>query len=384
MFNSIPRPHYFSHPLGREVREVYWHSILNSLALSLVYIFEPIFLWTLGFSLVSILWFYVQVYTWYILFVTLGAKFAGRFGYKHSILLSNLIYVIYWIVLFSVSNVPILYYFAPIFFALQKSFFWPAWNADVALASARTERGREMGVLYSLIQISFIAGPFLGGFISEKFGFFALFISASFLIIFSVYPLFKSPEIHSSHQFHFEDLWKIFRAFPRNFVGYFGYAEDLMFQSLWPVFMFVIISDVSQVGTVSTVATLVGTVLMLYIGKLTDRIKKHVLVWWASMFYGLTWIFRFLGQSLAGVLVFDALTKTGKDLVNVPMVALTFERVAKSRDFAIAYSVFVEFSLSVGKILMALAAIWILSAGLSIFWVFALAGAMTMFYGLLR
>src|SRR3989344_3640501 len=98
--------HYFTSRPSREVEEVYWHAAIHSLALSMVFIFEPIYLYTLGYSLAEILWFYVQVYVCYALLVSVGAKFASRFGYKHAIFVANIFYVAYWFTLFYVRDYP--------------------------------------------------------------------------------------------------------------------------------------------------------------------------------------------------------------------------------------------------------------------------------------
>lgn len=364
---------------------MYWHGILNSVALSLVFIFEPIYLYSLGYSLTNIMWFYAMVYSWYAVLISFGAKFASRYGYKHSIFVSNIFYVAYWLTLSLLRASPVLFFAAPVLFALQKSWFWPAYDADIALSSVKKQRGREMGMLFSLIQISFIAGPFLGGFISNEFGFTILFIIASILMLFSAYPLFGSPEMYSRHQFKFKNLLYIIRNRTSNFFGYWGYAEDLMLMSLWPIYIFITVPNFFSVGLISTIATVIGTMLMLYVGRLTDRADKRKIIRLSSVFYGLTWFVRFLGRGLGSVLALDAATKAGKDILSVPMTALTYERAGeKKADYAIAYSVFYEFSLSVGKILTALAAIAILSSGGSIFVVFALVGVLTMLYGLLR
>ncbi len=351
----------------------------------MVFIFEPIYLWTLGYSLIQIMWFYVQVYVWYAFLVGAGAKFASRLGYKHSIFLSNFFYVFYWLALFSTKSYPLLFFIAPILFASQKSLFWPAYNADIALAEQKKQRGRELGVLFSLQQLAFIAGPFLGGFISGVFGFKILFSISSALMMLSVYPLFRSPEIYSRHRFHFRRLWQILRRHTRNFFGYWGYAEDLMLMSLWPIYMFMVVPNFFGLGTVSMIATLVGTVIMLYVGRLTDRTNKRKLVEEAAVFYGITWLIRFVARDLPTVLIMDSVTKTGKSVTNLPMVALTFDRTGQgSADFAIAYSVFVEFALSIGKVITALAAIAILYFTGSLFLVFALVGFMTMLYSLIK
>jgi len=381
--------HYFTSQPSREVEEVYWHTAIHSLALSMVFIFEPIYLYTLGYSLAEILWFYVQVYVCYALLVSVGAKFASRFGYKHAIFVANIFYVGYWFTLFYVRDYAGLLPVAALLFALQKSFFWPAYDADVALNSKQRQRGREVGVLFALIQIVFVAGPFLGGYVAHHFGFWWLFAAAAILMIFSAYPLFRSPEIYSRHHFKIRTLWQVIKERQTNFFGYWGYAEDLMVMSLWPIYIYIVVTDFQSVGVFSTIAAGLGTMLMLYAGKLADKMNKRAMILGTSMFYGVTWIIRFVATTAPIVLLFDVLTKGAKDSLNVPMNALTFERAAeRDPDYAIAYSVFYEFSLSIGKIITAASGIIILALVSSemtgLFLIFALAGVLTTFYSFLR
>jgi MFS family permease len=376
--------HYFSQNLGQEVKELYWSTALNALALSLVFIFEPVYLFKLGYTISQILWFYVQVYSWYAILIFIGARFSGRFGLKHSIFVSNIFYVCYWILLFLIKDYSVLFFAAPIFFALQKSFYWQAFNADISISSQRKQRGRETGVLLSLIEVAFIIGPFFGGWISEKLGFLVLFITSSCLMISSAYPLFKSSEMYSRHHFHFRNFWKILKAQKRNFFSYFGYAEDLMVMSLWPVYLFIVVPDFSNLGVFSMFATLVATVIMLIVGRVSDYSDKPKLLKRYSFFYALTWVFRFLAKGLPLAFIFDSLTKIGKDAVHVPIAAVTFDNGAEDGpDYAIAYGVFYEWSLSIGKIFTALLGILLMNLFNDIYLVFILTGILTMFYGFL-
>ena len=385
MFFPTTTQHYFSHRINREVKEIYWESFLANFALALVFIFEPVYLYILTHSLISILWFYVQVYAWYIALVCFGAKFAGKYGYKHSIFLSNIFYIVYWIMLYFIRDYSALFYVAPIFFAIQKSFLWPAFNADVAMFDVKKQRGREVGMLLSIQEIAFITAPFLGGLIATKIGFLTLFILASIMMLLSIIPLFRTPDIFMRHKFQFKNLWRVFKVHKQNFFGYWGYAEDLMVMSLWPVYIFIIVPVFASIGLLTAIAMLVAVVLMLYIGQSYDHSNKQFLIERNSLFYGLSWLFRGLATSIPVVLMFDVATKMLKSLVYVPVLALTFELAgSQGADYAIAYSVFFEFSLAVGKIVTALAAIWILSITGNIYIVFGFAGIMTMFYGILK
>ena len=83
-------PHYFSFHLKKEIKEVYLQALMFNLGLAMTFMFEPIYLFNLGYSLQSILMFYGLVYVAYCFLIFVGAKFASIAGYKHSILLSSL------------------------------------------------------------------------------------------------------------------------------------------------------------------------------------------------------------------------------------------------------------------------------------------------------
>ncbi|MBX4187108.1 MAG: MFS transporter [Candidatus Doudnabacteria bacterium] len=379
------RYHYFSHELNREVVELYWNTALFNLAINLTYIFEPIFLYNLGFTLPQIMFFYVIVYTTYALLILPITKITSRIGYKHAIFISTIVYVFYWSLLYQVKYYPALFFLVPILFGIQKSFFWPPYNADISISNIKGQRGREVGMLFSVVELVAIVGPILGGFISYQFGFPILFSVAAFLMMASVFPLFQTPEIYTKHRFHFKNFWSIVRRYPYNFFGYWGYAEDLMLMSLWPIFMFMLVPQVLSVGIIITFASLIAVVVMLYLGRLLDRFKDAPFLQIAAIGYGFSWLFRTFASGIGSVVAFDTVTRLGKAAVNVPLLFQTFQLGGeKGPDYAIAYAVFFEFSLAIGKILTALLAIWILTASGSIPTVFVMAGVLTMFYALVR
>jgi MFS family permease len=375
---------YFSQHVNQEIQELYLQTGIANLALSLVFIFQPIYLYTLGYSLISILWFFAMIYGWYLVFITFGAKFASRFGYKHAIFLSNIFYVIFWSTLYLIDQNSTMFFVAPIFFALQKAFFWPAFHADMALMADKKQEGREVGVLYTLAEVSFIIGPFFGGLISEDLGFLWLFVIASGLMLISAVPLFYTPDIHARHKFRFKQIVAIFKQYPMNFLGYLGFADELMVQSLWPVFIFIIVGGFIDAGIVSTVAALIAAMVMLYVGRASDQTNKQTMVQHFTPIYALSWIFRFLVNSLGLVVFFDAITKIGYDAVQVAVEAESLESGGRNPDHAIAYMVFYEGSMAFTKVLTSLLGILILSLTGNIFLIFILTGFMTMLYGFVR
>src|SRR4051812_34520016 len=119
----IPRRYrYFSHELNREVVELYWNTALYNLAINLTYIFEPIFLYKLGYSAIQLMLFYIVVYTSYAALIMPITKITAKIGYKHAIFISTIIYVGYWFLLYEIKFLPGLFFIAPILYGIQKSF----------------------------------------------------------------------------------------------------------------------------------------------------------------------------------------------------------------------------------------------------------------------
>ena len=98
---------FLAYRLTPQVKELYSSTLILNLALYMVLIFEPVFLYTifitvqpLSVTLEIILYFYLAVYVLYFLVLPWGAKFAQRFGYEHSIAVGSfftaLFYFCFW------------------------------------------------------------------------------------------------------------------------------------------------------------------------------------------------------------------------------------------------------------------------------------------------
>ena len=70
-------PHYFKTKLPTQIEELYLTSALMDFAGSAIALFEPIWLWTLGFDIQHVMFFYVLVYVPYFILLPLGGKICG-------------------------------------------------------------------------------------------------------------------------------------------------------------------------------------------------------------------------------------------------------------------------------------------------------------------
>lgn len=354
-------------------------------AVAAVTLFEPIYLFTLGYSLRVILLFYIQVYIIYFIILPLGAKFASRFGYEHSITTSTIFLIGYYLSLFAIAYNPLFLVIAPLFFSLHKSFYWTGYHADFARFSDGTERGRQVGELTIIDSLVYIAGPFVGGIILAVWGFPALFILVSILILGSSIPLLSTKEIFTPKDFSYQGAYRrlVKKGNRRHFLAYLGFGEDLIVMVIWPVFIYLVVKNFFSVGLVIALATFVTTIATLYIGKLTDKRKKSVLRY-GAVSSTLIWLIRLIASAGWHVFLIDTLSRVTKNAITIPLTALTYDRAQSTS--IMKSVVFFEMALVVGKLLAAITIFLLLfffPASWSFPIAFVIGGSMTLLYALL-
>ncbi|HYC79715.1 MAG TPA: MFS transporter [Candidatus Binatia bacterium] len=378
--NRYIHPGYLSHHLSREIQELYWAKSISDLATAAVMLFEPIFLVSvLGFSMQQVMYFFLAVYGIYLVILPLGAKVAAKKGYEHAILYSTLFMVLYWALLFAAQEVNFWIYLAPIALAVQKCLYWPAFYADMARFSSADQRGRENSGLYALVSIIFILGPFLGGYLLSEFGYSSLFIVATVLMLLSNLPLFSTIEQFTPKEYKYSDTLAMFKAYPKQMVGYWGFGEELTQLVIWPIFIFMTIPDFFDFGTIISISTLIATAVMLYVGVLTDRGNaKHVLIRTFSVFNAIFWFIRPYFPNFKGIVTTNTLGTIGKHSLIVPITSMTYDRANETH--IMPYLVFFEQNLIIGKLLMILSVLVVLQFTTSFLPLFFLAGIFSLLF----
>ncbi|MEA3249929.1 MAG: hypothetical protein U9Q03_06295, partial [Patescibacteria group bacterium] len=116
--------HYFALHPSQEVKEMFQATAMRSLAVSMVGIFEPIYLYKLGYSIPSILFFYVVVYVVFVVVLPLGGRICRKHGYEHTMLFSSPFLVLFYLSLFAIPTSPIFLGVAVISTVLYRTLYW--------------------------------------------------------------------------------------------------------------------------------------------------------------------------------------------------------------------------------------------------------------------
>src|SRR3989338_7972128 len=266
--------------------ELYFSVILKSLALSLVGIFIPVYMYKeLDFGIDKIIYFFLL---WAILFAILTpfvAKLASRFGLKHMIVASVPFDIIFLGFLVLLKNHEISYVYPAVAYALSGSLFWTGFNIEFAKVSDKNKRGRELGSLYSLLILSGIVGPFVGGLILTYLGFTFLFYVFSILLIVSVVPLLMTPDDHEETRFYFKHI----------------------FQKSY----------------------LLIALFSLYVGKLADTKERKNILKFGALIHSLFWAIRWMASSFYQIFIVELVSGLSFVLADIPFSSMFYDKMAK-------------------------------------------------------
>lgn len=371
------------HRLTMEVKDLYLSSLLQSLAISMLLLFEPIYLWQQGFTPSQIVYFFIIVYILYVVLMPLGAKIAEAVGYKHAMVLGALVQIAYYGCLFSITEPNWLMYAAALLYALQKTLYWPAYNALFAQYANMQEEGRELSGLTVAMSGAYIIGPLLAGVLLTLGSWYLLFVVASIVIVLSCWALLRHNEIFVSKPFAYLGAYKFLLARPqrRQLIAYLGFGEEFVALVFWPIYITTVVNGYAEVGAVVAAAALITGVATLYIGKLSDETNKQSVLRFSALLHSMGWFLRIMVVQPFQVLLSDAWSRLTKSIVGIPLTAITYERAHNGS--VMQTVVFFEMSLALGKLLAMFVLLALFAVGLSWSAVWIVAGAMALLYSLL-
>jgi len=360
-FSKLPKfiRTFLPHRMRRQVKELFISSVVVSFALAMVQIFEPIYLYQIGYPLIKIAIFYLMVYGLFFFLIPLGAKFSNKYGYENGMFLGSALYVIFYISLFFIPSYPFLFYGAAIIYALQKTFYWTGFHADFAHNSEDKEEAREISSVNVSNAIMFILGPIIGGLIITYFGFAALFLVVSVLFLVSNIPMLLTKEKFDSREYHYNHIFNIFKKENwKNLLACIGYGEELVVLVIWPIFMSVMIVSYSKIGVLVGVATGITLVATLYIGRMCDKRDKRKILKFGSIIYSLSWLIRIFVRTITPIFLADTTSRISKSVIDVPIRALFYKKAKdgkRKNDNSIMENVVnFEASLIIGKVIACL------------------------------
>ncbi len=348
--------HYLAPHPNREVKEILQSTTILDFAVSLVMVFEPIYLYSQGFSIEQILLFYAGVYVLYFFLLPIGGRVCRSHGYEHTILLSSPFLILYYLSFFAIAYNHFFIVAAIVSLAIQKVLYWPSYHSNFATWSQQAESGREISNTWALASFASAAAPLLGGLIASAAGFKVIFVVAAVLILASNIPLLRTPEFFIPKPFSYgRAVGRLFqKKHRRKFWAFVGFGEEFVALVLWPIFISTVIPNMFSLGVVMSLAMIVNVAVTLYVGGLTDDGGRVPVLRSGAFFAAGSWLVRILVTGGLGVFLIDSFYRVAKNMIGVPLTSLIYDDARG--EAATETVVFFEMALSIGKIAAALLA----------------------------
>jgi MFS family permease len=344
---------FFPSRVPRKLKEFYCAMTILNFALSAIMLFEPVYLYAIGFPLWKIMFFYFCAYALYFFVLPLGGKMVKRYGFSHGIILGSLLWILYFILLIAIPTHGVFFYLAIIALVFQKTFFWPGYHADFAFFSQCGERGRDISALIIFDSVAFILGPLIGGIIVSFFGFPILFMFMCVVILLSIVPLLLSKEECISSPFEYGEVYQslVAKENRKYVIGYLGFGEELIVLTIWPIFMYVAVENFAQTGAIVASSSFITALITLYAGRMADIKDRNGVLQTGVIVYALGWCMRFFARGGMGVFLVDFFSRTSKNILIIPIMSGLYDYA--TRHSIVRTVTFFEMSLTLGKLLAA-------------------------------
>lgn len=278
----LARRHFWRHASFSEVAELYMARLLRSFALHMVSLFVVVYLYKSGYSLLFIALYIAAYYMVKVGFAFLALWYVARFGPKHAILFSNLLYIPALIVFALVpeAGAPHALWVLMAFGLLQgasTTIYDYAYLVDFSKVKHADHAGKELGYMHILEKAASIVSPVLGGFLATYFGAEVTILVVATVFAVAAIPLMRTAEPIKRQQ---SIRWKGFpwRTAVRSVVAETGVGFDVMVTGAgWGLFLaaVVLVSQGDEVyaslGILSAIGMVVAFVSAFVFGRMIDK-----------------------------------------------------------------------------------------------------------------
>ncbi len=342
--------HFFVH---KEVNGLYISILLMNLAESLISLFIPIYLYSLGYSAYLILLFYLLAHVGSVVCALPAAQVVARVGAKWAMVISTPFLLVYYGGLRLIPEAPWLLFVLPFFSAARSVLYNFSFGLNFFQHTDRKDIGRGL----SLTQIASVAGgvlaPVVAAFVISSLGYGKLFFMGALLLVVALIPLWLSTQTRSAIQLTMGQVLAALRAADHRHMelSFIGYAiESSIGRVIWPIFLIVVVGTVQRVGYIMTVATIMTMSGLYLVGKFTDRYSAKKLLKIGTAFYFVGWIGSIVADNPLRLFFAELYRKMSGEFILVPWSAAFF-RSLNTQDYFVQL-VMRDIVFNVGRIII--------------------------------
>jgi len=169
----------------KELDDLYVSTFIKNLSQSLIAIFIPIYLISLGFSLQKIIIFFAILFFFLLIFYAPSLKLGSIIGIKKVMAIGTLLWIPGYLLLAEMAaGFP--YYIVAALFGIANSVYWGCFHVEFTKSAEMNKEAKDLSIYNVLFIIAYVLGPLIGAYIIFLTSYSTLFIVASILAFLSI------------------------------------------------------------------------------------------------------------------------------------------------------------------------------------------------------
>jgi MFS family permease len=323
-----------------ELSEIYVCQLIRSMAVGMVGVFTPYYLYTLGYTLQDILlyvvlWFAFRVPT------TLGVSLLiARIGPKRSMFISACLHIVYFGLLFSISSFNIPLWFVSLVGSTAIGIHLLAMSIDFSRFRHADHAGKEISYLSAVEKIGGIIGPLVGGFVGTVWSPRYTIIIAMSMLLMAIVPLFRTKETMRTRQKIRLRGFK-FGEHKRMLMTAFAFGpENSISITAWPLYMalFVLTSQTfAYMGVVLSLGTVCALIAARLVGVYTDKDHGRALLVWGVIANSAIHLLRIASTTPVRVLGVHSINEPATAMYRIPYLKGLYDEADSLEGYRIVY-----------------------------------------------
>ena len=337
------------------------HSIVG-LSGSLIGIFVPAYLLTLGYAPVNIFYYFLVYGLAVFVSFFLAARISKSVGLRPIVIASFPLTLLYISLLYLLRATVFPLSLIAIVQGVGAGLYWFALHSFFMSGVKKAEKmGSKVGMLFGFPQIVGLFGPLAGGLIATRFGFSALLVTAGIAYMIAIIPLLSIPEVSIMGNLDIPTFAKLFKEFRRyTLIEFVENIREELEAVVLPLFIFLTFKSALSVGIIGTLAGVGSIIFTLLVGYYTDKINPKVFMRIGALLMVGIWIARYLSPPTQ--IIFYVLTLLAgffACLIEVPFTSFVYTS-AKERN-PTEFIVYREFPVTLARVVVYSTAILVAS-----------------------
>lgn len=352
--NLVAHRHFWRDVGFDEVSELYAAAMLKSLAINLVGIFIPVYLFVLGYSLQSIFAFSVIFYIARLGFDVLSGYMVARVGPKHTMALSTLLHIATLSFVLTLQDLQWPLWLVALPWAAAMSTHFIAYHVDFSKIKHARHSGKEIGFMFIFERLGSVFGPLVGGVVATLFDVRYTVVIAILIHIISLVPIFLTPEPVKTRQ-HLTFKGMPWRRHKRDYLVFASYGVDTTASvAMWPLLIAVTVfttATFAKIGILMAISTAIMLSYTHLIGELTDKHRGGALLRLGVLANGIVNMLRPLMLSVPGVVATSIANDVVTATYKLPLTKGFYSAADSQPGYRIAYIVSCEVASTAAKLL---------------------------------